>query len=341
MWLAALEQAEVDLAGKKQGETDAWQQRRKAEQAQSKAEAEHAAAAEALRASEERYESATKANAEDERELEELDARESELKIERSNHDRLNDEASSQLNKTRKTLDEAVAARTRTRQMAVDAERQAIRAEEAVTETQQEAERRRSEAAESEARREGHTRTRRSRQRAAFRVFVKRPEPWPKSSNQHAEPSRQRSGPKFRPKKTLLQAATLASLGEQQSVLASNLSEIRAAEARIQSRLDALVELRQSREGLAEGVRKVLERLEAHPGLIGVLAELIETDADSADRLELALGEHAQTLVFDSRQAAQQASLRLADALVGSKLPALSLKENNTLLDPKASARMC
>ena len=39
---------------------------------------------------------------------------------------------------------------------------------------------------------------------SAFRVFVKRPEPWPKSSNQHAGPSLQRSGPKFRPKKTLL-----------------------------------------------------------------------------------------------------------------------------------------
>ncbi|MED5322683.1 MAG: AAA family ATPase, partial [Planctomycetota bacterium] len=330
VWLAALEQAEVDLASKKQGETDAWQQRRKAEQAQSKAEAEHAAAAEALRASEERYGSATKANAEDERELEELDAREAELKIERNNHHRLNDEASSQLDKTRKTLDEAVAARTRTRQMAVDAERQAIRAEEAVTETQQEAERRRSEAAESEARREG---TREQEEAANERLQSLREETG--AVAQKLESARGAFTAAERAKvlaeeNTSLQAATLASLGEQQSVLASNLSEIRAAEARIQSRLDALVELRQSREGLAEGVRKVLERPEAHPGLIGVLAELIETDADSADRLELALGEHAQTLVFDTRRAAQQASLRLADAPGRVKIASLEPLRNNT-----------
>ena len=54
VWLAALEEAEADLTSKKQSETEAWQLRRKAEQTQSKAEAEHAAAAEALRAAKER-----------------------------------------------------------------------------------------------------------------------------------------------------------------------------------------------------------------------------------------------------------------------------------------------
>ncbi|RPG07415.1 MAG: chromosome segregation protein SMC [Phycisphaera sp. TMED24] len=335
VWLAALEQSEVDLTVKKQGETEAWQQRRKAEQSQSKAEAEHAAAAEALRAAEERYESATKANAEDQRELEELDARESGLKVERENNDRLNHEASSQLDKTRVTLDVAVAARTRTRQMAVDAERQAIRAEEAVTETQQEAERRRSEAAASEARREG---TREQEEAANERLQNLREET--ATVAQKLELARGSFSAAERVKilaeeNTSIQAATLSSLGEQQSLLASNLSEIRAAEARIQSRLDALVELRQSREGLAEGVRKVLERPEAHPGLIGVLAELIETDADSADRLELALGEHAQTLVFDSRQAAQQASDRLADAPGRVKIASLEPQGSN--ISPRSS----
>ena len=84
--------------------------------------------------------------------------------------------------------------------MAVDAERQAIRAEEAVTETQQEAE------GDAQKRprvkQEGKAHENKKKPPTnAFRVFVKRPEPWPKSSNQHAEPSRQRSGPKFRPKK--------------------------------------------------------------------------------------------------------------------------------------------
>ena len=330
VWLAALEQAEVDLATRKQGETDAWQKRRKAEQSQSKSEAEHAAAGEALRAAEERYESATKVNAEDERELKELDTRESELKSDRNNNVRLNEQASSQLDKTRKALDEAVSARTRTRQMAVDAERQAIRAEEAVTETQQEAERRRSEAAESEARREG---TREQEEAANERLHSLREEA--RAVAHKLESARGAYAAAERTKvlaeeNTTLQAATLASLGEQQSVLASNLSEIRAAEARIQSRLDALVELRQSREGLAEGVRKVLEGPEDHPGLIGVLAELIETDADSADRLELALGEHAQTLVFDSQQAAHQASVRLADAPGRIKIVSLEPQGNNT-----------
>ena len=155
-----------------------------------------------------------------------------------------------------------------------------------------------------------------------FRVFVKRPELVAQSWNQHAEPSRQRSW-QSSAENTSLQAATLASLGEQQSVLASNLSEIRAAEARIQSRLDALVELRQSQEGA--GVQRSSSG-EAH-GLIGVLANY-RTDADSADRLELALGEHAQTLVFDSRQAAQQASLRLAGP-GRVKIASLEPQENN------------
>lgn len=329
VWLAALEEAEDDLTAKKQGETEAWQQRRKAEQKQSKAEAEHAAAAEALRAAKERYRSAMQSNAEDKRELEELDARESHLKVERENHHRLNAEASSQLDKSRKSLDEAVASRTRTRQTAVDAERQAIRAEEAVTETQQEAERRRSEAAESEARREG---TREQEEVANERLQNLREQT--SSIAQKLELARVSFAAAERTKviaeeRTSIQAATLASLGDQQSVLASNLSEIRAAEARIQSRLDALIELRQSREGLAEGIRKILEQPESHPGLIGVLAELIETDTESADRLELALGEHAQTLVFDSRQAAQRASARLADAPGRIKIASLEPQGSN------------
>ena len=337
VWLAALEEAEADLTSKKQSETEAWQLRRKAEQTQSKAEAEHAAAAEALRAAKERYEAATQANAEDKRELEELDTRESHLKAEQNTHECLNAEASTQLDQTRKALDEAVATRTRTRQMAVDAERQAIRAEEAVTDTQQEAERRRSEAAESEARREG---TREQEEAANVRLQNLREQT--SSIAQKLESARGSFTAAERAKviaeeNTSTQAARLASLGDQQSVLASNLSEIRAAEARIQSRLDALVELRQSREGLAEGIRKVLERPESHPGLIGVLAELIETDTDAADRLELALGEHAQTLVFDTRQSAQQASARLAEAPGRIRIASLEPQGSNPLPRHKGS----
>ena len=129
---------------------------------------------------------------------------------------------------------------------------------------------------------------------------------------------------------TSLQATTLASLGEQQSVLASNLSGIRAAEAEF--RVDWMLWLNSGK--VVKVLRKASERywsvLRTHPGLIGVLAELIETDADSADRLELALGEHAQTLVFDSRQAAQQASLRLADAPGRVKIASLEPQGNNT-----------
>ena len=328
VWLAALEQAEVDLNTKKEGETEAWQHRRKSEQAQSKAEAEYAAASEALRAAEERYESATKANDEDQRELQELDRRESELATERNINSQLNDDASTRLEKTRQILDEAVSARTRTRQAATEAERQAIRSEEAVTETQQEAERRRSEAAESEARREG---TREQEEAANKRLQSLREETVEIARKLESARESFRSAERAKTlaeENTTVQAATLSSLGEQQAILASNLSEIRAAEARIQSRLDALVELRQSREGLAEGVRKVLERPESHPGLIGVLAELIETDADTASRLELALGEHAQTLVFDTQIAAQQASLRLAGAPGRIKIASLEPQGN-------------
>ena len=116
------------------------------------------------------------------------------------------------------------------------------------------------------------------------------------------------------------------------------ISPKRAAEARIQSRLDALVELRQSREGLAEGIRKVLER----PSLtlaIGVLAELIETTLTPPIDLSLRWV-NTQTLVFDTRQSAHK---RVPDWLkhpAASGLPVWSHKEAIPFRDTKAHAQM-
>lgn len=335
VWQAALEQAEADLSLKKESETEAWQHRRKSEQTQSKAEAEHAAASEALRAADERLEAAVRSDGEDERELQELDASESKLTTQRDVETDQNEQANTQLDQTRQSLDESVALRTRTRQTALEAERQVVRAEEAVTETQQESERRRSEAAESEARREG---TREQEDLANQRLQTLREETGEIARKLEAARESFTNAERIKvetEENTAIQAATLASLGKKQAALAANLSEIRAIEARIQSRLDALVELRESREGLAEGVRRVLERPSDHPGLIGVLAELIETDAASADQLELALGEHAQTLIFDTQQAAQNASLRLAEA--AGRIRIASLEPTGSYAPPRQS----
>jgi chromosome segregation protein len=102
--------------------------------------------------------------------------------------------------------------------------------------------------------------------------------------------------------------------------LAASEDTIRAAEARIQevegqlgrmrqqaaaaqSRLDTLLELKASFEGVSEGVKMLLAERASLPGLVGVVADVIEVPQQHLDALEASLGEAAAFVLVEDRAA--------------------------------------
>ena len=100
-----------------------------------------------------------------------------------------------------------------------------------------------------------------------------------------------------------LQEHSVASsaLGDQQSDALQRLSTLREERSSLQSRLRLLDEMAQLGEGLDESVKKVLDARERHPWLLGMLGDLIETDAAHAAGIEAVLGDTLQTLVVRDR----------------------------------------
>jgi len=96
------------------------------------------------------------------------------------------------------------------------------------------------------------------------------------------------------------------SLAEDQRKLAESLNELEQRRARLESRRQTLQEMDESRAGLGDAVRSVLERRDRDgedgpfAPLLGALADLIETDAAHAEAVESALGESLQALVVGS-----------------------------------------
>ncbi|MFM9958705.1 MAG: chromosome segregation protein SMC [Phycisphaerales bacterium] len=107
-----------------------------------------------------------------------------------------------------------------------------------------------------------------------------------------------------------------ASLSDEQRALTERLNELEQRNARLDSRRATLEEMVESRAGLAESVKRVLERREAalgvpeggaedpeaplYRGLIAPLADLVEVDATDAVAVEAALGPNLQGIVAES-----------------------------------------
>lgn len=111
--------------------------------------------------------------------------------------------------------------------------------------------------------------------------------------------------------------ASAASLSGEQRTLTERLNEIEQRHARLDSRRATLEEMVESRAGLGESVKRVLERRDEatknadagaapvdgddlYRGIVGALADVVEVDASDALAVESALGPNLQGLVVES-----------------------------------------
>ncbi|MCB9838101.1 MAG: chromosome segregation protein SMC [Phycisphaeraceae bacterium] len=99
---------------------------------------------------------------------------------------------------------------------------------------------------------------------------------------------------------------TALTLATDQRRLAESLNELEQRRVRLESRRQTLQEMDESRAGLGDAVRRVLEQREtegpngAFAPVIGALAGLIRTEAQHAEAVEAALGDSLQALVVES-----------------------------------------
>ena len=81
------------------------------------------------------------------------------------------------------------------------------------------------------------------------------------------------------------------------------LAGVRQQIAGAESRLNTLLELKRNFEGVSEGVKSLFHDTERSPGLVGVLADVLEIPAGMLDAIEAALGEAAAFVLVDGPQA--------------------------------------
>jgi chromosome segregation protein len=89
------------------------------------------------------------------------------------------------------------------------------------------------------------------------------------------------------------------------------LSAARQTMAAAESRLNVLLELKRNFEGVSEGVKSVFHDPERSPGLVGVLADVIDIPGDSLDAIEAALGEAAAFVLVEGPDALRASRDRL------------------------------
>jgi chromosome segregation protein len=102
-----------------------------------------------------------------------------------------------------------------------------------------------------------------------------------------------------------LDERTLAasSLSDSQAQLARTLAKVRDEKTAVESRRRVLDEMGRAHEGLGSGVRAVLNDRARFPSVIGVVADLVDTDRSNAEAVEAALGDLLELIVLDDAQA--------------------------------------
>ena len=89
------------------------------------------------------------------------------------------------------------------------------------------------------------------------------------------------------------------------------LSRLRQDAAAADSRLNTLLELKANFEGVSEGVKSLLSERETLPGLLGVVADVLEVPPAYLDALEASLGEAASFVLVHDRAAIEPSIDRL------------------------------
>ena len=90
-----------------------------------------------------------------------------------------------------------------------------------------------------------------------------------------------------------------STLSDSQSELARGLAAVRDERTAVESRRRVLDEMGRAHEGLGSGVRTVLADRTRFAGVLGVLADLIDTDRANADAVEAALGDLLELVVVE------------------------------------------
>ena len=94
------------------------------------------------------------------------------------------------------------------------------------------------------------------------------------------------------------------------------------------SRLDALVNLTERYEGYGGSVKRVMEQKEKHPGILGVVADLLKVEKKYETAIETALGGSIQNIVTDNEETAKE-MIAFLKAVKGGRatfLPLTSIK---------------
>ncbi|MFZ9881599.1 MAG: AAA family ATPase, partial [Phycisphaerales bacterium] len=94
-----------------------------------------------------------------------------------------------------------------------------------------------------------------------------------------------------------------SALGDTQSQLARELARVRDDRTAVESRRRVLDEMSRAHEGLGSGVRAVLSDKSRFPGVVGVLADLVDTDRADAEAVECALGDLLELVVTEDAAA--------------------------------------
>ncbi len=120
-----------------------------------------------------------------------------------------------------------------------------------------------------------------------------------------------------------------SSLTDSQAQLARALAKVRDEKTAVESRRRVLDEMGRAHEGLGSGVRTVLGDRSRFEGVIGVLADLVDTDRSNAEAVESALGDLLELVVVDDSsrlashaEAAIGLRVRVAFAALDSTTPA-------------------
>ena len=95
------------------------------------------------------------------------------------------------------------------------------------------------------------------------------------------------------------------------------------------SKLEALSNLTERYEGYGGSVKKVMEKKDNNPGIIGVVADIIKTQPKYETAIEIALGGNIQNIVTDDEETAKEmiAYLKKAKAGRATFLPLTSIRE--------------
>jgi chromosome segregation protein len=126
----------------------------------------------------------------------------------------------------------------------------------------------------------------------------------------------------------------IARLTAEHGALSMRLSAERQNAAAVESRLNTLLELKRSFDGVSDGVKALLAEDDRPAGLLGLVADAMEVPARFVDALEASLGEAAAFVLAEDRAAFDRAVARMrtldsgrATVLDLSMMPAVALPD--------------